>query len=719
MKQHTGSCYPWRRGSRTNRSESSWLHATLGEMEEKTQNMLNILEAKSDSFSQRAEFFYHKRPQLISMIEEYYKAYRALAEQFDRLKRQTRQNSPESVQVFNGSSCEAPLVKKISVNENLNEGCKKFLRSQGRGSDSEVSEAGDPDNCNPRSKRLSDQESINMIPSDQESGSASSHSHSEVISHFGKPTETENVGSEMREKKNKLEEESSLLYKQVTAKNIQVEHLKIKNNKLEEKAYCKEEMSLVMQDRNLLQKDLEIIIVENTKLRNENENEVNVWEMNDLLKELYFIREENAKLRNENEINVHRLQILTEKVSSLQKENKSYHTMSVVLAYVNEKLQKEMCGVNQQSEGTVRNLKDEKKKVEVILEAKENLVLEQSFKIKKSQTEVCDRNLKLDIIRAENAKLSNGNEANAKTQEELRNENEVIAQRVQELMNGNEINGQKLQVFTKIDRGNRHGKGQGNVQMQVLSEKLKRLEKENSNLSKRNNFMSLSYVNSQAARLDKSNTRGHTEISGANFQRRGTVPIVEGEKKNVEITVEAKKVSVPEQNFRVEELQRQVCGLVTENAILMNEIEVNFQSLQVPKENYPNLLSENSKLYTQRKNVEIILEEKEKLVVKQSLKIGALQNEVYQLLDENRVQEIQLLERNEKIREAVRQLCFTLDALMDKNKRLQKALQKIREEEEFKTNNIETSNSQTSRWRKFLYSSRRIRGFSCIAEEAV
>lgn len=48
--------------------------------------MLRIIEGDADSFARRAEMFYKKRPELISMVQDFYKAHRLLAEGYDQLK---------------------------------------------------------------------------------------------------------------------------------------------------------------------------------------------------------------------------------------------------------------------------------------------------------------------------------------------------------------------------------------------------------------------------------------------------------------------------------------------------------------------------------------------------------------------------------------------------------------------------------------------------------
>lgn len=56
------------------------------ELDEKTKAMLKLVEEDADSFAQRAEMYYKKRPELISMVEEFYRAHRSLAERYDQLK---------------------------------------------------------------------------------------------------------------------------------------------------------------------------------------------------------------------------------------------------------------------------------------------------------------------------------------------------------------------------------------------------------------------------------------------------------------------------------------------------------------------------------------------------------------------------------------------------------------------------------------------------------
>lgn len=52
-------------------------------MDEKIKQMIKLIEEDADSFAQRAEMYYMKRPDLLRLVEEFYRAYRALAERYD------------------------------------------------------------------------------------------------------------------------------------------------------------------------------------------------------------------------------------------------------------------------------------------------------------------------------------------------------------------------------------------------------------------------------------------------------------------------------------------------------------------------------------------------------------------------------------------------------------------------------------------------------------
>ncbi|KAF6160609.1 hypothetical protein GIB67_019549 [Kingdonia uniflora] len=68
--------------------------------EEKVQYMLKLIEADGDSFAKRAEMYYRKRPELISFVEESYRAYRALAERYEHISGELQNANTTIATVF-------------------------------------------------------------------------------------------------------------------------------------------------------------------------------------------------------------------------------------------------------------------------------------------------------------------------------------------------------------------------------------------------------------------------------------------------------------------------------------------------------------------------------------------------------------------------------------------------------------------------------------------
>ncbi|PIN17785.1 E3 ubiquitin ligase involved in syntaxin degradation [Handroanthus impetiginosus] len=52
-------------------------------MDVKVKSMIKLIEEDADSFARRAEMYYKKRPELMKLVEEFYRAYRALAERYN------------------------------------------------------------------------------------------------------------------------------------------------------------------------------------------------------------------------------------------------------------------------------------------------------------------------------------------------------------------------------------------------------------------------------------------------------------------------------------------------------------------------------------------------------------------------------------------------------------------------------------------------------------
>ncbi|KAL2323523.1 hypothetical protein Fmac_027902 [Flemingia macrophylla] len=75
--------YSWWWDSHISPKNSKWLQENLTDMDVKVKHMIKLIEEDADSFARRAEMYYKKRPELMKMVEDFYRAYRALAERYD------------------------------------------------------------------------------------------------------------------------------------------------------------------------------------------------------------------------------------------------------------------------------------------------------------------------------------------------------------------------------------------------------------------------------------------------------------------------------------------------------------------------------------------------------------------------------------------------------------------------------------------------------------
>ncbi|KAJ0229351.1 Protein NETWORKED 3A [Hirschfeldia incana] len=76
----------WWIGNHNTTNFSPWLHSTLSELDEKTEEMVRVIDEDADSFAARAEMYYKKRPELIAMVQDFYRSHRSLAERYDLLR---------------------------------------------------------------------------------------------------------------------------------------------------------------------------------------------------------------------------------------------------------------------------------------------------------------------------------------------------------------------------------------------------------------------------------------------------------------------------------------------------------------------------------------------------------------------------------------------------------------------------------------------------------
>ena len=69
-------------------------------MDSKVKQMIKLIEEDADSFARRAEMYYKKRPELMKLVEEFYRAYRGLAERYDHATGALRQAQRTMAEAF-------------------------------------------------------------------------------------------------------------------------------------------------------------------------------------------------------------------------------------------------------------------------------------------------------------------------------------------------------------------------------------------------------------------------------------------------------------------------------------------------------------------------------------------------------------------------------------------------------------------------------------------
>lgn len=92
--------YSWWWNSHISPKNSKWLQENLTDVDSKVKAMIKLIEEDGDSFARKAEMYYKKRPELMKLVEELYRAYRALAERYDHATGALRQAHKTMTEAF-------------------------------------------------------------------------------------------------------------------------------------------------------------------------------------------------------------------------------------------------------------------------------------------------------------------------------------------------------------------------------------------------------------------------------------------------------------------------------------------------------------------------------------------------------------------------------------------------------------------------------------------
>ncbi|KAB2058198.1 hypothetical protein ERO13_A11G207100v2 [Gossypium hirsutum] len=122
LQRAASNAYSWWWASHIRTKQSKWMEQNLKDIEEKVSIVIKLIDEDGDSFAKRAEMYYKKRPELIQFVEEFYKAYRALAERYDHISTEL-QNANNTI----ASVC--PEQAQFAMDDDEECGSPKFAKS--------------------------------------------------------------------------------------------------------------------------------------------------------------------------------------------------------------------------------------------------------------------------------------------------------------------------------------------------------------------------------------------------------------------------------------------------------------------------------------------------------------------------------------------------------------------------------------------------------------
>ncbi|XP_010510353.1 PREDICTED: protein NETWORKED 4B-like [Camelina sativa] len=123
---------------------SKWLTENLEKMDDRVNHMLKLIEEDADSFAKKAQMYFQKRPELLQLVEEFYRMYRALAERYDQASGELQKNHHSS-KIQSQSSLEisspSPTQEKLSRRQSGHKEEEDSSSLTDSGSDSDHSSA--------------------------------------------------------------------------------------------------------------------------------------------------------------------------------------------------------------------------------------------------------------------------------------------------------------------------------------------------------------------------------------------------------------------------------------------------------------------------------------------------------------------------------------------------------------------------------------------------
>lgn len=259
QRMPTKKSHSWWWDSHISPKNNKWLADNLEEMDKQVKEMLKLIEDEGDSFAKKAEMYYQRRPLLVTHVENFYRMYRSLAERYDNVTVELRKNIPSSLQSQGSGISESDSeAQSTSPSPEKKKTPKQKSKIRAAGFDVFLGSGGSSD----ISKKGSDGSSSSSSESDsevdevgEENGNGVSYALNERI------IELEDELQEAREKLEALEEKNvrcqcEKLEEKLLASQSEINSLQ---KDLEEKVSCLENLKEVTSGKE----DLEAAALEN------------------------------------------------------------------------------------------------------------------------------------------------------------------------------------------------------------------------------------------------------------------------------------------------------------------------------------------------------------------------------------------------------------------------------------------------------------------------
>ncbi|XP_054797065.1 protein NETWORKED 4A-like [Prosopis cineraria] len=259
MKSRKSHSWWW--DSHISPKNSKWLAENLEEMDKSVKRMLKLIEEDADSFAKKAEMYYQKRPELISLVEDFYRMYRSLAERYDHVTIELRKNIPSDLQSqgsgisdigsVSGQSSAMPSPGRPGHRKSSNRaaGFDFFLGSGGNGYDAGRGEGS---------------ESSRTADSEEESDDSSIHNDSgflgSIDDYHRQNRKIMELEIEVRDLKEKLWLQEEELAER-GARNENCEYIHVKVNEYEQ------ELKKVNEKLRLSEEEISVLKIELDRLR--------------------------------------------------------------------------------------------------------------------------------------------------------------------------------------------------------------------------------------------------------------------------------------------------------------------------------------------------------------------------------------------------------------------------------------------------------------------